>query len=228
MKKQFILIFSLTFFLIILVGSCSFLAEVSSIDQTPLTEQPSEKAEKENEQIEEPAQSPPVSYNFVGKFDGISDEPAEQQDTREELQVEDNAEKDGKIPELTIELNGQNIHDIAKHYGYVLTLMTKDKILGTIKNGELNQVDQHFLSNFANRARAAEISTDIEPIIKRLQQHLDQPIKAVYLVPNQIEEQFIQIQLQAIREVGLTPDEVNLVTAKYLSDYSIEVIDIES
>lgn len=228
MKKQFILIFSVTLFLIILVGSCSFLAETSSTDQTPLTEQSSEKAESENEQIEEPAQSPPVSYNFVGKFDGISDEPAEQQDTREELQVEDNAEMDGKIPELTIELNGQDIHDIANHYGYVLTLMTKDKILGTIKNGELKQVDQQFLRNFASRARAAEISRDIEPIIKQLQQHLDQPIRAVYLVPNQIEEQFIQVQLQAIRKAGQTPGEVELVTARYLSDYSIEVINIES
>lgn len=225
MKKQFILIFSVTFFLLILVGSCSFLAEVSSVDQTPLTEQ---LLENENEQLEEPPKkSPPVSYNFVGKFEGISNVTAEQQDTRQELQVEDNAEEEGKIPELTIELNGQDIHDIAKHYGYVLTLMTKDRILGTIKNGELKQVDQQFLSGFANRARAAEISTDIESVIRRLQEHLDQPIRAVYLVPNRVEEGFIQIQLQAIREAKLTPDEVDLVTARYLSDYSIEVIDIK-
>ena len=109
----------------------------------------------------------------------------------------------------------------------MLALMTNDRMLGTIRNGELKQIDQQFLGNFANRARAAEISADIQPIIKQLQQHLDQSVRAVYLVPNQVEEQFIRIQLQAIREAGLTPGEVELVTARYLSDYSIEVINIE-
>lgn len=225
MRKQFILIFSLILLLIVLVGSCSFLAEISSIKQDPLTEQTAE-TDEENEEMQETSQEQPISYNFVGKYVGISDKPAEPE-TMDEFPVEDNAELEGQIPELTIELNGHNIRDIAEHYGYVLILMTKDKILGTVKDGELKQLDQQFLSNFANRARAAEISTDILPIIKRLQQHLDQPIRAVYLVPKQVEEQFIRTQLQAIREADLTPNEVHLVTAKYLDDYSIEVIKIQ-
>ena len=210
--------------MIILVGSCGFLAEISSNERAPVTEQTAE-TEAESEEMQESLQDQPVSYNFVGKYEGILDKPAEPE-TMDELQVENNAELEGQIPELTIELNGHSIRDIADHYGYVLALMTEDRMLGTIKDGELKQLDQQFLSSFANRARAAEISTDILPLIKQLQQHLDQSVRAVYLVPNQVEEQFIQIQLQAIREAGLTPSEVHLVTARYLDDYSIDVIEI--
>lgn len=225
MKNQFIFIFSVTLFLIVMVGSCSFLIHRVAVVKEPDLERPEESAEQEKVQNSE--ESSPVSYKFIGQVDGITETPP-QTDEKEMIEIEENPEAEGEIPELTIQLNGMDIEQIADHYRYVLALMTEDRILGIIDKGALKQIDSEYLNNYASRARAADIPPDIKSLVSRLQKMIDQRIRAIYLVPNQIEEQFIQVQLQAIRKAGLTPGEVELVTARYLGDYSIEVINIES
>lgn len=228
MKKQFITIFIISFLIVLLVGSCSMMFMNSTAVEALMADY-SEQAQEEQEvdQPEQAEESGIVSYSFVGKIEGITDRRTEEKE-KEQPDVEDNPQLDGVIPELTIELNGMDIRQIARHYGYVLALMTNDRLLGPVENGELKQLTAGFMENYAPRARAADIPAEYLPLVNRLQSHLNQTIRAVYLVPNHVEEKFIDIQMQAIRDAGMKPEQVVLVRAKYLSDYSIEVIEIET
>ena len=182
--------------------------------------------EQEIDQPEEAEESGPVSYSFVGKFEGITDRQSEEVE-REQPDVEDNPELEGVIPELTIEMNGLDIRQIARHYGYVLALMTNDRLLGTVENGELKQLTADYLESYASRARAADIPDEYFSLVSRLQTHLNQTIRAIYLVPNHVEEWFIKTQMEAIQSAGFDPESVSLVRARYMKDYSIEVIEIQ-
>ena len=227
MKKQFLIIFIISFFLILLVGSCSMMFRSSSAVEALMADDSEQhQEEQEIDQPEEAEESGPVSYSFVGKFEGITDRQSEEVE-REQPDVEDNPELEGVIPELTIEMNGLDIRQIARHYGYVLALMTNDRLLGTVENGELKQLTAGYLERYASRARAADIPHEYSSLVSRLQTHLNQTIRAVYLVPNYVEEKFIEIQMQAIENAGLRPEDVTLVRAQYLPDYSIEIVDIE-
>ena len=228
MKKQFFIIFITTFSLIIIVGSCSILFRNDTAVESLMADDTEQiQDEQEIQQPEELEEIGPASYSFVGRFEGIADRQLEETKS-EQPDVEDNTETEGVIPELTIELNGMDVRQIASHYGYVLALMTNDRLLGTIENGELKQLTPRYMQNYATRARAADIPDEYFSLVSRLQTHLNQTIRAVYLVPNHVEEKFIEIQMQAIRNAGLKPAEVTLVRAQYLTDYSIKVIEIET
>ena len=236
MKYQFFLIFLAILLAVALASSCSVLLTVQQQElHTNLEESRQEDAaekeeteDKSDEEAEEEEQEEPVpSYSFVGRVSGLSPEPEpEPEEKQEDLEVADSEKQDGYVPELTIETNGVDMASVAEHYGFVLALMTDDRLLGRVENGNLEEIDAAFLGRFAKRAREGDISADLRPLVDRLSNHLNKRVQAVYLVPNEVEQEFIRIQMEAIQQSGRSPRDVQLVRARYRRDYSIEVLDV--
>lgn len=237
MKKQFLIIFTAIFLIVILTSSCSLLLNMQNqalsqaddiTGEQEKTEKPEEEkpALEENEEAEanEPEEDP-ASYSFVGRVDGISSEP-EPEHEEEDLEVANSDELDGYIPELTIETRGVNMESVAAHYGYVLALITDDRLLGIIENGNLESIDEQFISNYAARAREGHLTPELRPMVEKISDHLNKRVRAVYLVPNDVEQQFIQKQMDAIDKKGLSPQDVQLVRARYRQDYSVEILEV--
>ena len=237
MKKQFLIIFAAILLMVLITSSCSLMLSIQSqtmsrSDDLPGEPEKTEKPGEENEASKESdeakaneSEAPPASYSFVGRVHGLSSEPDTEQE-QDDLEVADSDELDGYVPELTIETNGVNMEAVAEHYGFVLALMTDDRLLGRIENGNLESINKDFLSHFADRAREGYISAEIRPLVDRISNHLNKRVQAVYLVPNQVEQEFIRIQMEAIEQQGRSPQEVQLVRARYRRDYSIEVLEV--
>ena len=235
MKKQFMIIFMLVCFLVVMMGSCSLLmvdsdeseqatsAEKNEHEASQQTEKEKQEQEQE-EEMNEPEEEQPT-YSFIGATDGITDEPVREEEPPEDTAPEDKTE--GYIPELTIENGNVNMKDVKSHYGFVPALITDEKFVGRVKSGEIVSIDDSLLQDYAQRGRDASGDPELRKLAEKVSSSFDDSVYPVYMVPNDVEEYFVETQMQAIQEQGLSPEDVDLVRARYRRDYSIEVIEIE-
>lgn len=208
----------------------------SQHQQQQLTE--SIQAEEDSFEIAETESSTggTVSYSFVGKKSlsellGRDDgeDPINKQTDEKDGQeyAGDNEITDGDIPDLTIRLNGLDLEAVAHQLGFQLVASTPDRILGKIINGKLNAMSERDRSGYAVRGREATGLPNYSKMVRVLSNHLDisrSKIRLFYLVPNEIEQQFIQFQRREMAKAGIRPDEIELMIAQYTPELDLELV----
>jgi hypothetical protein len=107
---------------------------------------------------------------------------------------------------------------------------TESVVLGKIENGRLEPIEKTELRQYAARARSARRHPEYDrlrgQVARRLPDRDAGAVRLIYLVPKKVERAFVRAQMEAIRERGLTPEEVAVVKARYKGD-SIEITSIQ-
>ncbi len=214
--------------LVFLWGSCSQMKHNPLADYIPslkdwLENKPDEFPEPESENPEERN----VTFSFVGPAsnEGKSREDAVEQ----EIEAGDNPEREGAVPEFTIELGGNRIEDIARHYGFLLVAVSGNEILGKVEPDKLTPLSEKELEKYSLRARDASNIEDYRSMVQTISRATGisaNNIRLLYLVPNSVESYFIDVQRQAIKEYGLDSQTVRLMVGRYLRDYRVAVQEV--
>lgn len=141
----------------------------------------------------------------------------------------DNEVLSGEVPELTIELGSQQLENIAQRFGYLLVAVTDEAIVGKIIGGELQPITQAEIDQYSRRGRDASVIQEYDRLITGVANHINvkrSDIRLYYLVPIQVENRFIEFQIQEIRNAGLKPDQVRLMIARYTMNTDLELVQI--
>lgn len=232
MKREFFIILSLLLFLVMIMVSCSFITS-EFVTPNNQSHQKTEEIAKEdvNDQSQEMEESEPepepepTSYQFIGLVDGFGTK--EPEESSENLKVAENEEEEGVIPEITIYAHDVDMEAVARHYGFVPVFISDGRIRGRYLNGSVAEIDPGSLSQFAERGRMVQHPTaSMRSAINIVNEVYNSSVSMIYLVPNRVEEYFIQTQMEAIRAKGIRPSEVAVVYARYRSDFSVEVMDV--
>lgn len=130
------------------------------------------------------------------------------------------SQQDGTVPELTIQVTGDNITAVADRFDYQMAAITGsgDALLGTVEGGTLRSLSEGELSRYAGRARSARRHPKYQEILHRVARQVSgqgaDSIRLIYLVPKAVENQFVRAQMWALDRKGLSPDEVAKMEAR--------------
>lgn len=138
--------------------------------------------------------------------------------------------KEGQVPELTIQVTGENIASIADRFDYQMVAITAsgDAILGKVERGSLRRLSKEELSRYARRARSARQHPSYRKILRRVAQQVGRgagSMRLIYLVPKAVEDRFVKAQMRALDRRGLAHNEVAKMEARP-KGRSIEITDI--
>ena len=138
--------------------------------------------------------------------------------------------KEGQIPELTIQVTGDNIASIADRFDYQMVTITAsgDAILGKVERETLRRLSKKELSRYARRARSARQHPEYQKLLRRVAQQVGRgpgSMRLIYLVPKAVEDRFVEAQMRALDRRGLAPNEVVKMEARPKGQ-SIEITDI--
>ena len=130
------------------------------------------------------------------------------------------SQQDGTVPELTIQVTGDNITAVADRFDYQMAAITGsgDALLGTVEGGTLRSLSEGELSRYAGRARSARQHPKYQELLHRVARQVPGQgagsIRLIYLVPKAVENQFVRAQMRALDRKGLSPDEVAKMEAR--------------
>jgi len=130
------------------------------------------------------------------------------------------SQQDGTVPELTIQVTGDNITAVADRFDYQMAAITGsgDALLGTVEGGTLRSLSEGELSRYAGRARSARRHPKYQEILHRVARQVSgqgaDSIRLIYLVPKAVEDQFVRAQMRALDRRGLSPAEVAKMEAR--------------
>ena len=138
--------------------------------------------------------------------------------------------KEGQVPELTIQVTGENIASIADRFDYQMVAITAsgDAILGKVERGTLRRLSKKELSRYARRARSARQHPRYQKRLRRVAQQAGRgpgSMRLIYLVPKAVEDRFVKAQMRALNRRGLAPNQVAKMEARPKGQ-SIEITDI--
>lgn len=134
--------------------------------------------------------------------------------------------RNGRIPDLDIALNGQPIARVMAHYGYVLAVASRSRLLGKIVGREFLPLTREELSQYAARGRSAAAYPGAKAWLRRISQELRIPqkeLRLLFLVPQHVEQFFIQTERRAIAHAGKALEDVMLVRAHFDADLAVVV-----
>ncbi len=187
--------------------------------------------EERSEEKSEPRDQQPTSYAYLGAVESPVPQTSESNravPARQRSETDEKGEGDsqnvsqGSIPELTIEVTASRLRVAAERLGYVLVAQTSQGILGKIEEGTLIPMRQAERKQYATRGRSASKHPDAGALRRGIAAQLPEAdpddVRLTYLVPTEVEARFVEAQLSAIEEAGLTPDEVAVVYARYSED----------
>ena len=135
-------------------------------------------------------------------------------------------ERKGQVPELAIELDGQNPWTVAAHYGLVLAAQSfaANAIIGVFEEGTLVPLPRDRLIGFAARGRSADGVKAALALREQAALQTDRPLEDIgllYLVPHRVDQQWLAWQHRVVEEAGYTFAEVGEVQASYAADLSL-------
>jgi len=154
-------------------------------------------------------------FSYLGRY--ASKGPAKQ--SKKKTAGGDVREKQGDIPELTIEAADRSLDRIAERLGYLLVAATDSVVLGKIINGQLVRMEPRELARYSLRARDADAiqnGTHLKRSIANALSISEECIRIMYLVPVSVDSRFTNLQTNAIRRAGLTMAEVKQTRARYV------------
>jgi len=179
-----------------------------------------------------------VSYSFAGKRSlselienyNSNRGNAEPRGNDEGLEnAGDNEITEGKIPDLTIRLNGMDLESVAERLGYQLVASTQERIHGKIVTGSLIPISKQERARYSDRAREATGIQNYNRMVQVIASRLEIPrnqLRLYYLVPNDVEERFIRFQKREMANVSLKSDQIQLMIAQYTQNLDLELVNI--
>ena len=214
--------------------------QLSELLSQQLNKPDTTKPENEMSQIAEPENISDgrVSYSFAGKrslselTESYSNNQGNAEHKGNDEGVEnagDNEITEGEIPDLTIRLNGMDLESVAERLGYQLVASTQERIHGKIVSGSLISISDQERARYADRAREATGIQNYTRMVQVLASRLEIPrnqLRLYYLVPNEVEEKFIQFQKREMANAGLRPDQIQLMIAQYTQNLDLELVNI--
>ena len=130
------------------------------------------------------------------------------------------SQQDGTVPELTIQVTGDNITAVADRFDYQMAAITGsgDALLGTVEGGTLRSLSEGELSRYAGRARSARQHPKYQELLDQVARQVPGQgagsIRLIYLVPKAVENQFVRAQMRVLDRRGLSPAEVAKMEAR--------------
>jgi hypothetical protein len=178
---------------------------------------------------------PPESFAYIGLvkastlIDPKKKTPGSAESAKKRLPAGQNRVAEGEIPELTIEIGDWDIKTVADHLGFVLVAATEKKILGRIGGDAFMPISRSELSRFSTRARSAETIGNYVEVRDRIAQRFElstSEIRLMFLVPLQVEQQFVNAQRRILGELSVPSDQVALMRGFYDSNFNVRLTEV--
>ncbi|MDZ7305307.1 MAG: hypothetical protein ONB44_24550 [candidate division KSB1 bacterium] len=132
----------------------------------------------------------------------------------------------GDIPDLDIDLAGNDIRRVMEQYGYVPAVKTRDRLLGKIVGRQFLPLQPEELARYARRGRSGAQFPQASRWLQRVAAELHLPhteLRLIFLVPHATERLFVAAEMQAIATANVPAAEIALVRAYFDSTLAIVV-----
>jgi hypothetical protein len=177
-----------------------------------------------------------ISFNWVGHIDKSTgsikkgNSIGNVKEARQSRMKNANVKKQsGIIPELTIDFGSMDLHQVAKTLGYKLIAVASGKIIGIFDGYDLTKMQKSELSKYSERARDANVlenAFDYKSRACNLTGISAGSIDLIYLVPLNVESDFVAKEMNAIQKHKLIPEQVSLVKGKYDRNCNLVITEI--
>jgi hypothetical protein len=132
----------------------------------------------------------------------------------------------GAIPDLDIDLAGNDVRRVIARYGYVPAVKTRHRLLGKIVGGQFLPLRPEELARYARRGRSGAEFPEAQRWLARVAAELQLPaaeLRLIFLVPHETEKLFVAAELQAIAAAQVPAAEIALVRAYFDSTLAVVV-----
>lgn len=135
----------------------------------------------------------------------------------------------GAIPDLDIRLAGNDIAAVMAHYGYLPAIKTRDALLGKIVRHTFVPLAESELSLYAARGRAGDRYPEAGKWKRQISRQLQIPepdLQLIFLVPNETERFFIEMESKALAETGIAAADAALIRGHFTTDLALQIREI--
>ena len=138
-----------------------------------------------------------------------------------------NTHLDGTIPSLSIDLAGHSSEQVACHYRLALAVQSFEAqvLLGIFVEDQLQPVSAADLAHYSDRGRSADGLENAFALKGRIATQSGRSfddIGLLYLVPKEVDDDWVAWQRQVIAQAGYTFGEVEHVKARYAKNLALE------
>jgi hypothetical protein len=183
------------------------------------------QAGREDQAASRPALSQPLS-TALSERPSLAETPARSDSSRGLDRREPVAPAAGAIPDLDIDLAGNDVRRVIERYGYVPAVKTRHRLLGKIVGGQFLPLHPEEVARFARRGRSGAQFPQAQRWLARVAAELQLPaeeLRLIFLVPHETEKLFVAAELQAIAAAKVPAAEIALVHAYFDSTLAVVV-----
>jgi len=239
--RRGLFLFLLSLFIILLILELWFVVQDPGSTSAPasvtlLPSVDSLKARKHAEAERDSSQPPTVieSFAYLGRVKSPEQASTRKttgspESTNRKLPAGRNRAGEGEIPELTIDLGSRNINTVARRLGFLLVAASQEKVLGKIVDDTFTSIGKPELARFSTRARSAEMVENYDDMRERIAQQFSlspDEVTLMFLVPLNVEQQFIKTQFRTLKEIKVAPAQVALMRGFYDSNFNVHISEV--
>jgi hypothetical protein len=132
----------------------------------------------------------------------------------------------GDIPDLDIRLDGVDLMQVIRRYGYVPAVKSRTMLLGKIVGSQFLPITPEEKARYAQRGRSGAGHPEAARWLQRIADELQIPLadmQFIFLVPSHTEEWFITAEHKALERTAKTAAETALIRAHVAGDFSLVV-----